>query len=86
MPLGRRPCGRKKVLPHNLGLGHRHSPVIFPNEAPRLTLFSRRNPTDHNLIVEHLFDRYKSFLEYIVQASALHNVAAASLAIFAQMR
>jgi hypothetical protein len=41
---------------------------------------------DHELIVEHLLDRCKCFMENILQASDLHNVAAASLAIFAQMR
>jgi hypothetical protein len=41
---------------------------------------------DHDLIVEHLLDRCKCFIENILQASDLHTVAAASLAIFAQMR
>jgi hypothetical protein len=41
---------------------------------------------DHDLIVEHLLDRCQCFLERILQASDLHRVAAASLAIFAQMR
>lgn len=41
---------------------------------------------DHDRIVEHLLDRCKCFIENILQASDLHNVAAASLAIFAQMR
>jgi hypothetical protein len=41
---------------------------------------------DHELIVEHLLDRCKCFIENILQASDLHSVAAASLAIFAQMR
>jgi hypothetical protein len=41
---------------------------------------------DHDRIVEHLLDRCKGFIENILQASDLHNVAAASLAIFAQMR
>lgn len=41
---------------------------------------------DHDLIVEHLLDRCKCFIENILQASDLHNVAAASLAIFEQMR
>jgi hypothetical protein len=41
---------------------------------------------DHELIVEHLLDRCKCFIENILQASELHSVAAASLAIFAQLR
>jgi hypothetical protein len=41
---------------------------------------------DHDRIVEHLLARGKCFLKTIVQASDLHHVAAASLAIFAQMR
>jgi hypothetical protein len=41
---------------------------------------------DHDLIVEHLLERCKCFIENILQASDLHSVAAASLAIFAQMR
>jgi hypothetical protein len=41
---------------------------------------------DHERIVEHLLDRCTCFIEQILQASDLHNVAAASLAIFAQMR
>jgi hypothetical protein len=41
---------------------------------------------DHDRIVEHLLDRCKCFIENILQASDLHSVAAASLAIFAQMR
>jgi Uncharacterised protein family (UPF0236) len=41
---------------------------------------------DHDLIVEHLLDRCKCFIENILQASDLHHVAAASLAIFEQMR
>jgi hypothetical protein len=41
---------------------------------------------DHDLIVEHLLARCKCFIENILQAPDLHNVAAASLAIFAQMR
>jgi hypothetical protein len=41
---------------------------------------------DHELIVEHLLDRCKCFMEDILQASDLHSVAAASLAIFAQLR
>jgi hypothetical protein len=54
----------------------------YPDEIPRLTLFVRRNPMDHDLIVEQLLDRCKRFLENILQASDLHSVAAASLAIF----
>jgi hypothetical protein len=41
---------------------------------------------DHDLIVEHLLDRGKCFIAHVLQASALPSVAAASLAIFAQMR
>jgi hypothetical protein len=41
---------------------------------------------DHELIVEHLLDRCKCFIESILQAPDLHSVAAASLAIFAQLR
>ena len=41
---------------------------------------------DHDLIVEQLLDRCKGFIENILQAPDLHNVATASLAIFAQMR
>lgn len=41
---------------------------------------------DHDLIVEQLLDRYKGFIEHILQASDLHSVATASLAIFAQLR
>jgi hypothetical protein len=41
---------------------------------------------DHDLIVEQLLDRCKCFIEQILQASDLHSVATASLAIFAQLR
>jgi hypothetical protein len=41
---------------------------------------------DHDLIVEQLLDRCKCFIENILQASDLHSVATASLAIFAQLR
>jgi len=41
---------------------------------------------DHDLIVEQLLDRCKGFIENILQASDLHSVATASLAIFAQLR
>jgi hypothetical protein len=41
---------------------------------------------DHELIVEQLLDRCKGFIEHILQASDLHSVATASLAIFAQLR
>jgi hypothetical protein len=41
---------------------------------------------DHDLIVEQLLDRCKCFIEHILQASDLHSVATASLAIFAQLR
>ncbi len=41
---------------------------------------------DHDLIVEHLLERCKCFIENILQAADLHSVAATSLAIFAQMR
>jgi hypothetical protein len=51
-----------------------------------LPLFIRRNPMDHELIVEPLLDRCKCFIEHILQAPDLHSVATASLAIFAQLR
>jgi hypothetical protein len=51
-----------------------------------LPLFIRRNPMDHDLIVEQLLARCKCFIENILQASDLHSVATASLAIFAQLR
>jgi hypothetical protein len=41
---------------------------------------------DHDLIVEQLLDRCKQFIENILQASDLHRVATASLAIFAKLR
>jgi hypothetical protein len=41
---------------------------------------------DHDLIVEHLLERCKCFIENILQAPDLHSVAAASVAIFAQLR
>jgi Uncharacterised protein family (UPF0236) len=41
---------------------------------------------DHDLIVEQLLDRCKGFIESILQASDLHRVATASLAIFTQVR
>jgi hypothetical protein len=41
---------------------------------------------DHDLIVERLLDRCKCLIENILQASDLHRVATASLAIFAQLR
>jgi hypothetical protein len=41
---------------------------------------------DHDLIVEQLLAQCKCFIENILQATDLHSVAAASLAIFAQMR
>jgi len=41
---------------------------------------------DHDVIVEQLLDRCKSFIENILQAPDLHSVATTSLAIFAQMR
>jgi hypothetical protein len=37
---------------------------------------------DYDLSVEHLLDRCKCFMENILQASELHSVAAASLALF----
>ena len=40
----------------------------------------------HDIIVEQLLDRCKGFIENILQAPDLHNVASTSLAIFAQMR
>jgi hypothetical protein len=49
-------------------------------------LFIRRNPMDHDLIVEQLLERCKGFIENILQASDLHSVATASRAIFAQLR
>jgi hypothetical protein len=41
---------------------------------------------DHDVIVEQWLDRCKGFIENILQAPDLPNVASASLAIFAQMR
>jgi len=41
---------------------------------------------DHDGIVEQLLDRCKGFIESILQAPDLHDVASASLAIFTQMR
>lgn len=41
---------------------------------------------DHDLIVEQLLARCKGFIETILQASDLHCVATASLAIFEQIR
>ena len=41
---------------------------------------------DHDLIVEHLLERCKCFIENILQAPDLPSVAAASVAIFAPMR
>jgi hypothetical protein len=41
---------------------------------------------DHDLIVEQLLDRCKRWIENILQAPDLQNVASASLPIFAQMR
>jgi hypothetical protein len=42
---------------------------------PSIHLLTRRNPTDHDLIVEQLLDRCKGFIESISQAPDLHNVA-----------
>ena len=41
---------------------------------------------DHDVIVEQVLDRCKSFIENILQAPDLQSVASASLAIFEQMR
>jgi hypothetical protein len=41
---------------------------------------------DHDRIVEQLLDRCTCLIEQILQASDLHNMAAASLAIFAPLR
>jgi hypothetical protein len=41
---------------------------------------------DHAVIVEQLLDRCRGLIESILQAPALHSVASASLALFAQMR
>ena len=41
---------------------------------------------NHDLIVEQLLARCKGFIETILQASDLHCVATASLAIFEQIR
>lgn len=41
---------------------------------------------DHDVIVEQLLDRCKGLIENILQASDLHSVGSASLAIFEQMR
>jgi hypothetical protein len=51
-----------------------------------LTLFIRRNPMNHDLIVEQLFEGCKWFMETILQAPNLHHVGSASLAIFTQRR
>jgi hypothetical protein len=48
--------------------------------------FIRRNPMDHELIVEPLLAWCKGFIENMVQATDLHRVATASIAIFKQMR
>ena len=45
-----------------------------------LHLFIRRNPIDHDLIVEPLLAQCKCFIETILQTSGLHSVATASLA------
>jgi hypothetical protein len=58
----------------------------YPDEIPSLTFFLRRNPMDHELIVEPLLARCKGCIENILQAPDLHRVATASLSIFAQMR
>ena len=49
-------------------------------------LFIRRNPRDHDLIVEQLLNRCKGCIESILQAPDLPRVASTSLAIFAQLR
>ena len=54
-----------------------------PSDGP---FFIRRNPIDHDLIVEPLLARGTCVMEQILLASDLHNVAAASLAICAPMR
>jgi hypothetical protein len=54
--------------------------------AKAFGLISRRDPMDHDVIVELLLERCKGFIEGILQAPDLHSVASASLAIFAQMR
>jgi hypothetical protein len=41
---------------------------------------------DHDLIVGQLLERWKWFVEDILQAPNLHHVGSASLAIFTQMR
>jgi AmiR/NasT family two-component response regulator len=41
---------------------------------------------DHERIVEQLLARGKGFIENMLQATDLHSVATASLAIFEQMR
>jgi len=41
---------------------------------------------DHDVIVEQLLGRCKCFIENVLQATDLHSVATAALAIFAQMR
>ena len=51
-----------------------------------LHLFIRRNPKDHDLIVEQLLAQCKCFIEAILQTSDLHHVATASLAIVEQIR
>ena len=39
----------------------------------------------HDLIVEQLLARCKCFIEHILQASDLHSMATASLAIFVRL-
>ena len=55
-------------------------------ERQDLRLFIRRNPKDHDLIVEQLLAQCKCFIETILQTSDLHRVATASLAIVVQLR
>jgi hypothetical protein len=51
-----------------------------------LPFFIRRNPMDHERIVEQLLARCKGFIEHMLQGPDLHRVATASLAIFEPMR
>jgi hypothetical protein len=55
-------------------------------KLPHVGFFSRRNPRDHDLLVEPLLDRCQGVIAPILQASDLHRVATASRALFAQLR
>jgi hypothetical protein len=55
-------------------------------KAKAIELFTRRDPVDHDIIVEQLLDRCKRLLENIVQAPDFDSVASASLAVVVPMR